>query len=130
MGALRGAFTAVLGLVALETIVSTKGAAERTGGLLGDVAGIIDHALSPAVALIPDRSAGGGGTGTTVGDALAQAGGNLKTHQLPDGSTFHQAVGDPNNPSTYSPPYVTPPVTTRPTVPTTPPTNNGGKVSA
>jgi hypothetical protein len=56
VGALRGAFTAVLGLVALETVLSSPQAADRSSGLLTGVAGIIDHALNPAIAAIPNLS--------------------------------------------------------------------------
>lgn len=52
-GAVRGAFAGFLGLVALHRMAD-KRSAKRVGGLFDDLASIVDRALSPEVAAIPD----------------------------------------------------------------------------
>jgi hypothetical protein len=81
-GGMRGVVAGVLGLALLDAAVSTQGAANRVGGLLGAVAKTIEHILSPTVAAIPDlRTHGGaqqlqnasaltGDTGTGAGGAV------------------------------------------------------------
>lgn len=55
----RGVLSGVLGLIALQVVVSTSGASGRVSSGMGDVASLLRRALSPAVPLIPDlRSAG------------------------------------------------------------------------
>jgi hypothetical protein len=53
MRGLRGMFVGVLTLIALETIVSTAGAASRTSGLLRSTANGVAHLLDPNMAAIP-----------------------------------------------------------------------------
>lgn len=53
MRGLRGMFVGVLTLIALETIVSTTNAANRTAGLLNSTANGIAHLLDPNMAAIP-----------------------------------------------------------------------------
>lgn len=63
-GALRGAMSAWLGLIALHAL-STAGGSNRVTELAGDVATFIDRALDPTIPAIPDLRAGetwGGGT--------------------------------------------------------------------
>jgi hypothetical protein len=60
MSALRGAIGGALALTMFEAIISTKGAAERTGTLFTLIAGAVRRLVDPTVPLIPDR------TGTTT----------------------------------------------------------------
>jgi hypothetical protein len=53
-GALRGAMTAWLGLIALQA-VSTTGGSGRISALFGDVNRLVERALDPKVPAIPDR---------------------------------------------------------------------------
>lgn len=57
-GAVRGAATAWLALIALQA-VSTRGGSGRIAALLTDVNGLIERALDPNVPAIPDRRTGG-----------------------------------------------------------------------
>lgn len=59
-GAIRGAFSAWLGLIALQA-VSTKGGSGRISEAFGDVASIVERVLDPDVPAIPDRRDGGAG---------------------------------------------------------------------
>lgn len=52
---LRGAITAWLGLIALQTVVSNSG---QASGALATVNNMLQRALSPNVPAIPDRRAG------------------------------------------------------------------------
>jgi hypothetical protein len=55
-------FAGALALIALQTVVSSDAAANRTGGAFTAIASLARRALSPAVALVPDlRPAGGVG---------------------------------------------------------------------
>jgi hypothetical protein len=54
-GALRGAMSAWLGLIVLQT-VTTKGGSGKVAGAFDAVNGLVERALSPAVAAIPDHS--------------------------------------------------------------------------
>jgi hypothetical protein len=69
-GALRGAMTAWLGLIALHA-VGTAGGAGRIAELARDVATFIDRALDPTIPAIPDLRAGetwgSGGTWRPIG---------------------------------------------------------------
>jgi len=56
---IRGAVGAWLGLAALDAVVSNHGA-QTTGGVLSFAASVVNRALSPDVALIPDFSKGEG----------------------------------------------------------------------
>jgi uncharacterized membrane protein YgcG len=53
----RGVFSGALALIALEAVVHSPKSAGRVGDLLTGVADLVTKAMSPAVALIPDRSA-------------------------------------------------------------------------
>lgn len=53
-GALRGAMSAALGLIALQAVSSKKGSG-RISGLLTDVNGLVLRVLDPTVPAIPDR---------------------------------------------------------------------------
>lgn len=55
-GALRGAATAWLALIALQA-VGTSGGSGRIAALLGDVNRLVERALDPRVPAIPDRRA-------------------------------------------------------------------------
>jgi hypothetical protein len=56
----------VLGLALLEATVSSTTSAGRVGQLLEGVAGLVSHALSPAVPAIPDlRKRGGAATSSS-----------------------------------------------------------------
>ncbi len=67
----RGFLTGYLLLVALSALVG-EGGSKRASGLLGTLTSLVERALSPAVAAIPDYSAGGtsaaagGGSGSTL----------------------------------------------------------------
>lgn len=50
----RGVFSGVLVLSGLQAVVSSSAAADRWGGLVGGLAAIVRHALSPFEPLIPD----------------------------------------------------------------------------
>lgn len=52
-GAVRGAAIAWLGLVTLDALVSSRGSQSVTGAM-GVVTSVVNRALSPDVALIPD----------------------------------------------------------------------------
>lgn len=54
MSGLRGVFAGALALIALETVLSTTGAADRTAGLLSDVSRLIARMLDPNIPAIPD----------------------------------------------------------------------------
>jgi hypothetical protein len=56
VSALRGALAGGLGLTALYAVVSTEGAANRTGTFFNLISGAIRRLVDPAVPLIPDRS--------------------------------------------------------------------------
>lgn len=58
MSGFRGVLAGVLVLVALEAVLSTDTAANRTSGVFGALAGLVDRLLDPNVAAIPDRSGG------------------------------------------------------------------------
>lgn len=60
MSAKQGLVAGVLGLALLDAALSTKGAADRVGGLLGSVAKVVEHVLSPTVPAIPDLRTHGG----------------------------------------------------------------------
>lgn len=49
----RGVFTGALMLIALEAVVRTNQSADRVGGLLEDLGGLVRRAMSPAVPAIP-----------------------------------------------------------------------------
>lgn len=51
---LRGAFSGVLLLAALQAVVSSSGSADRFGGLVKGIDSITRHALSPFEPAIPD----------------------------------------------------------------------------
>lgn len=56
----------VLALALLEAATSSTQAAGRVGSLLSGIAGLVSHALSPAVPAIPDlRHRGGAATSTS-----------------------------------------------------------------
>lgn len=71
-GAFRGAAAAWLGLIALQTFTTKRGAG-AVGGLIGTVDNLVKRALDPTVAAIPDHSTPTGvvkpGTGPTPGDS-------------------------------------------------------------
>lgn len=50
----RGVFAGALALIALEAVLRTDASADRAGGLLVSVAGVVERILSPAVPAIPD----------------------------------------------------------------------------
>jgi hypothetical protein len=50
----RGVFSGALLLTGLQAVVSSKESAARWGGLVGSLADITRHALSPFEPLIPD----------------------------------------------------------------------------
>jgi hypothetical protein len=66
-GALRGALSAWLGLIALHAVVS-KGGSGRIVEALGDVDRLLQRALDPSVPAIPDlRNGETWGSGTRTG---------------------------------------------------------------
>lgn len=67
----RGLLSGVLGLVALQVVVSTSGSANRVGSGLTDVASLLRRALSPAVPLVPDLR--GASSGTSARPTVATA---------------------------------------------------------
>jgi hypothetical protein len=74
MRRLRGVLAGYLGLTVLYALSQTR-RAERISGLAGVVSGLVDRALSPKVAGVPDRVARagdrGGGTWLTAPAAAA-----------------------------------------------------------
>ncbi|MFC8717777.1 hypothetical protein [Kitasatospora sp. NPDC057198] len=67
-----------LGLALLEAAVSSQASAERAGGLLTAIAGVVEHVLSPTVAAIPDRRKhGGAAPPADTSTAPANSGGSL-----------------------------------------------------
>lgn len=80
MTGIRGVLAGVLALVALEALVSTQGAADRTAGALGGLATFAQRVLDPAVAAIP-RKRGGAVVGAIyegpTGPVVIAPGGNL-----------------------------------------------------
>lgn len=54
MGTLSWAFSAVLGLVALQALTSRQGSG-RVGQMFGDVNRLVERVLDPTVPAIPDR---------------------------------------------------------------------------
>lgn len=69
-GALRGAMTAWLGLIVLQTVTTTG--AGRVSGLIGSVDDLVKRAFDPSVPAIPDRSAGAAATGAAAATTPAQ----------------------------------------------------------
>lgn len=59
--ALRGAVTAWLALIVLQT-VSTSGGSGRLASLFGDIDNLVRRALDPSVPAIPDHSTGAAAT--------------------------------------------------------------------
>lgn len=57
---MRSVLFGALCLVALEAALSSGEAAQRAGGILSGVAGLVDHLFNPSLPLIPDLSAGAG----------------------------------------------------------------------
>lgn len=60
MSAWRTALAGALALAVLDAAVSSTEAAGRVGGLMKAVAKVVEHALSPTVAAIPDLRKHGG----------------------------------------------------------------------
>lgn len=50
----RGVFTGALALIALQAALQSNESAGRVGGLLTTVARLVESALSPGVAAVPD----------------------------------------------------------------------------
>lgn len=104
MGGVRGAAVAVLSLTALETVVSSTGAADRTSGILSGVASIIDRVLSPTVPAIPNLS---GDTNldvtpvTTPAQAYDQQ--QIPTKYLPPRAPTTATAGAPTSTPTPTP---------------------------
>lgn len=74
MRAIRGVLSGYLALVALQVLVS-PGGSSKTKGLLGALSSIIDRALSPRVAAIPDYAgAAGGASGSSTAGATRKSG--------------------------------------------------------
>lgn len=90
MSGWRGMFAGALALIALQVIVSTSDAANRTSTGFKAIADVVQRALSPAVPLVPDR--------TGAGDAPA-----------PPGPVTAPATYDPSKPQ----PAKAPPATLR-----------------
>jgi hypothetical protein len=67
---LRGAVTAWLGLIALQTVVTHS---DRAGGALSAINDLIQRALSPGVPAIPDRRSGAAASGTGWGTGMTDA---------------------------------------------------------
>lgn len=87
MSGRQGLVAGVLGLALLDAAVSTQGAADRVGGLLGAVAKVIEHILSPTVPAIPDLRTHGGAqqlpnASSLTGDAGGGATGGGATGSL------------------------------------------------
>ncbi len=67
-----GALLVVLGIGVATQVLSVlvqEGPSRKTAGLAGTLASVIERALSPGVAAIPDYSAGTGGGGEAAGAA-------------------------------------------------------------
>lgn len=56
----RALLAGTLALALLEATVSSQAAAQRAGGILTSLAGVVEHVLSPTVAAIPDLREHGG----------------------------------------------------------------------
>lgn len=106
---LRGAVTAWMGLIVLQT-VGTAGGSGKVAALFGDLNGLVTRALSADVPAIPDRRAGARGTAIAGADGTGADG----THGYldprgryipPSDSTIPQ----PNAPQVHSDAYTPPP---------------------
>lgn len=80
----------MLGLALLEASLSSTQAAGRVGGLLGGLATVVQHVLSPTVPAIPDLRKHGG-----AAPAVATSGGSL----LPAEWTTAPTAPAPSTPS-------------------------------
>lgn len=89
----RGFLAGYLGLVALSALVGEQGS-KRASGLVGTLSSIIQRALSPGVAAIPDYSAAGGAGGATP-TAAAGAPGTRPNYQAQ-----RNQAGEPDFPQT------------------------------
>jgi hypothetical protein len=67
---LRGAVTAWLGLIALQTVVTHS---DRAGGALDTINTMIQRLLSPGVPAIPDRRSGAASSGAVWGTGMTDA---------------------------------------------------------
>jgi hypothetical protein len=93
--ALRGAVTAWLGLIALETVV-TSGSG-RVSSALSGVATLVNRALSSQVPAIPDRRGGSAGASQLgyITPAQAAAGAKVAAN-LPAANAVIAATGGPS----------------------------------
>lgn len=67
----RGVFAGALALIALQTVVGSDAAANRTGGALAGIASLARRALSPGIALVPDIRPPNGNTFTVIKPSAA-----------------------------------------------------------
>lgn len=70
MSGWRGIFAGALALIALETVLSSSASTSRTASAFTAAASLVQRALSPAVALIPDIR---GSSSVSVAPAVASS---------------------------------------------------------
>lgn len=71
MSGWRGIFAGALALIALETVLSSSASTARTAGAFAGAASLVQRALSPAIALVPDVR--GASSGSTAAPAVASS---------------------------------------------------------
>jgi hypothetical protein len=96
--AFRGALTAWMTLIVLQT-VSTAGGSGKVAGLFDDVNNLVKRALDPAVPAIPDRRTGSQGTAVVTPGGTPTGG-----HIDPQGRYI--PPDDRNLPAPSAPPVV------------------------
>jgi hypothetical protein len=91
---LRGVLMGALTLIAIQTLVSTSGAASRTAGAFHDLAAVVNKVVDPSVPFFTDHSTPHPTTTTSS-------------------ATYHQDTGPAVNPRT-APPARSPGITVNP----------------
>jgi hypothetical protein len=81
-GAFRGALTAWLGLITLQ-VVTTKGGSSKVAGLFGVVDSVVQRALDPNVAAIPDHGKPDAHNVTSAAEAAVTAANRVAGAGLP-----------------------------------------------
>lgn len=86
MSGVRGVLAGSLGLITLQAVLSSNSSAARTGQLATGIAGLVAHAVSPAVPLIPDltaKKAGAKPSSSTGTATIAPSQFSLNPRQVP-----------------------------------------------
>jgi hypothetical protein len=104
-GALRGAFAAWLGLIALHA-VSTRGGSGRVTEFFGDVNGLVSRVLDPDIPAIPDRRTGTATAAAPTGTAPPPPG--AVAGRAPAGNGLQPGTGIPSSGVVFTSPSLQP----------------------